>query len=58
MADDSQSEAQAVRVARSTVAGCPNLYREMALVIERESRSMPSAGHSGIVLAFRRRRGG
>jgi len=57
MADDCQPEAQDVRVARSTLTGCPSLYQEMALVIERESRRMSPAGNSGIVLAFRRRRG-
>lgn len=57
MVDDCQAEAQAARVTRSKVTGCPNLYQEMALAIERESRSMPPAGASGVVLAFRRRRG-
>ena len=57
MADDCQPEARAARVARSTLTGCPNQYEEMALVIERESRSMSPAGNGGIVLAFRRRRG-
>lgn len=57
MADDCQPEAQAVRVTRSTATGCSNLYREMALAIERESRSLPSASGGGVVLAFRRRRG-
>jgi hypothetical protein len=57
MTDDCQAEVQAVRVTGSRVTGCPNLYQEMALAIERESRSMSPVGNGGIVLAFRRRRG-
>ena len=57
MADDRRPEAQAARVTRSTLTGCLNLYEEMALVIERESRNMSPAGNGGTVLAFRRRRG-